>query len=222
MSCATVVPEQPPMRGNGSSNAISAQAPSFAVEPAAVEEAPGSLASKPRRAVARALTSVTTVPLPAAPRVMPCCEKTPAMVMIAISSPAADVFGWFQIFEMGFIRKAPRKEKGGHSRLGYHGIWQARERPKLLPRNKNRGQRRAPFRPATGLDLSHLPEFERHRGCGSGSRQRAAEVQIRDGPAPRKPSAGGGRTHSPGSALPSLVWLPFSLGNPGHIFCRDG
>jgi hypothetical protein len=31
------------------------------------------------------------------------------MLMIAISSPAADVFGWFQIFEMEFIEQAPSK-----------------------------------------------------------------------------------------------------------------
>jgi hypothetical protein len=29
------------------------------------------------------------------------------MVTIAISSPAADVFGWFQIFEMGFMQITP-------------------------------------------------------------------------------------------------------------------
>jgi len=40
------------------------------------------------------------------------------MVTTAINTPAAEVFGWFQIFEMGFMRKAPRKEKGGRGRLG--------------------------------------------------------------------------------------------------------
>jgi hypothetical protein len=34
------------------------------------------------------------------------------MVTVAISSPAADVFGWFHIFEMGFMRKAPSKSDG--------------------------------------------------------------------------------------------------------------
>jgi hypothetical protein len=53
---------------------------------------------------------------------MPCCENTLAMVMTPINSPVAEVFGWFQIFEMGFMRKAPRKEKDGHSRPGYHEI----------------------------------------------------------------------------------------------------
>jgi hypothetical protein len=51
---------------------------------------------------------------------MPCCESTLAMVMTAIRRPAAEVWGWFQIFEMEFIRKAPCKKKGGHGRLG---IW---------------------------------------------------------------------------------------------------
>jgi hypothetical protein len=41
------------------------------------------------------------------------------MLTTAINSPATDVLGWFQIFEMEFMRKAPRKEKGGRSRLGY-------------------------------------------------------------------------------------------------------
>jgi hypothetical protein len=41
------------------------------------------------------------------------------MVTVAISSPAIEVLGDFQIFEMGFMRNAPRKEKGGLSRLGY-------------------------------------------------------------------------------------------------------
>jgi hypothetical protein len=34
---------------------------------------------------------------------------------------------------MGFMRKAPRKEKGGLSRLGLYEIWQARNRLNLLP-----------------------------------------------------------------------------------------
>jgi hypothetical protein len=32
--------------------------------------------------------------------------------------------------------------------------------------------------PAAGLDLSLLPDFERHRGCGSSARRGAAEVQT--------------------------------------------
>jgi hypothetical protein len=40
------------------------------------------------------------------------------MVATAINTPAAEVFGWFQIFEMGFIQKAPNNEKGGRGRLG--------------------------------------------------------------------------------------------------------
>jgi len=39
-------------------------------------------------------------------------------VTTAISSPAAEVLGDFQMFAMGFMRKAPRKEKDGLSRLG--------------------------------------------------------------------------------------------------------
>jgi hypothetical protein len=64
-----------------------------------------------------ALTSATTVPVPAAPSVMPCWERTPAMLIMEISNPAAEVFGWFQIFEMKFIDEAPsRSRKGGRSR----------------------------------------------------------------------------------------------------------
>jgi hypothetical protein len=49
--------------------------------------------------------------------------------------------------------------------------------------------------------------------AAAGSRQRDAKAQKRDGP----PSPGairfwGGRSHSPGAALPSLVWLSMSLG----------
>src|ERR1035437_6528911 len=69
--------------------------------------------------------------------------------------------------------------------------------------------------------MSHLSEIERHRGCGSGPRRRAAAAQTGDGPAPRNPSAGGGRTHSPGTALPSLVWLPNSLGTLSYIIGKN-
>jgi hypothetical protein len=34
-------------------------------------------------------------------------------------------------------------------------------------------------------------------------------------------SAKGRRTHSPGAASPSFVWLPIRLGNPRHIFCKQ-
>jgi hypothetical protein len=44
---------------------------------------------------------------------MPCCDSTPAMVATAIKTPAAEVFGFFQIFEIKFMRFAPGKEKGG-------------------------------------------------------------------------------------------------------------
>ena len=80
-----------------SSNAIKAHAPSLAVAPEDEEalpcELPGSLASKPRSAVATALASVTIVPEPAVPSVTPCCENTAAMVTIAINKPAIDVLG---------------------------------------------------------------------------------------------------------------------------------
>jgi len=33
---------------------------------------------------------------------------------------------------------------------------------------------------------------------------------------------GGGRTHSPGAASPSLVWLPLSLAKRRYIFCKQG
>jgi len=68
---------------------------------------------------------------------------------------------------MKFMRKAPRKEKGGLSRPGLIEIWQARDRLIQLPaQTKNRDQRRAPNWPAAGPDLSRFSEFERHRGCG--------------------------------------------------------
>jgi hypothetical protein len=39
------------------------------------------------------------------------------MLIMEISNPAAEVFGWFQIFEMKFIDEAPsRSRKGGRSR----------------------------------------------------------------------------------------------------------
>jgi len=40
--------------------------------------------------------------------------------------------------------------------------------------------------------LSHLPDFERHRGCGSSSRRRAAGGKTRDGPKPRNHPLGEG------------------------------
>ena len=78
-----------------------------------------------------------------------------------------------------------------------------------------------PSGPTDWSRLSHLPEFEHYRGCGSSPRRRAAVSQTRYGPAPRNPSAGGGREHSPGSALPSLVWLSTSLGTLSDIFGKD-
>jgi hypothetical protein len=38
---------------------------------------------------------------------------------------------------------------------------------------------------------------------------------------PRNPSAEGGRTHSPGAALPSLVWLTNSLGTLSYIIGKN-
>ena len=99
------------MKGSGTSRAISTQAPSLAVEPVEGAVPSGSLANRPSSAVARLPTSVTTVPDPAEPRVMPCCDSTPVIVTTAISSPAADVFGWFQMFEIDVIAKAPSTSK---------------------------------------------------------------------------------------------------------------
>src|SRR5580692_6008234 len=73
---------------------------------------PGSLASRPRSAVAMALTRAITVPEPAWPRLTPCCERMPAIVRDAISNPLTDVLGWFQMLAMEFIRDAPCTEKG--------------------------------------------------------------------------------------------------------------
>src|ERR1039458_7875230 len=97
MPCATVTPEQPVVNGMGSSKAIRAQTPSLTVPP--VDEGSlrdslaGSLARSLRSAVAMALTSVTDVPLPRAPRAAPGGGGTPAMAMTTINSLAADVLG---------------------------------------------------------------------------------------------------------------------------------
>jgi hypothetical protein len=61
------------------------------------------LASNPSIAVASALTSDTTVPVPTLPSEMPCCASTPAMLATAISSPAAVVFGCFHPFAKKFM-----------------------------------------------------------------------------------------------------------------------
>jgi hypothetical protein len=92
MSCATVAPEHAVI-GKVSSSAISIHTPSFTVFPLDDALVSGSFASKPSSAVASAPTSVTTVPVPADPRLIPCCESTPATVTSAISTPAIDVFG---------------------------------------------------------------------------------------------------------------------------------
>ena len=42
---------------------------------------------------AMAVTRVTTLPVPALPSVMPCCDNTPVMLTMAISTPAAEVRG---------------------------------------------------------------------------------------------------------------------------------
>jgi hypothetical protein len=66
--------------------------------------------------------------------------------------------------------------------------------------------------PAPGLDYLHLPESER---TVVAALARGGEPlwmpDLRRSQAP-EPSAGGRRTHSPGSALPSLVLLLLSLG----------
>jgi len=51
------------------------------------------------------------------------------------------------------------------------------------------------------------------------------DLEIRNGADRRRPrapapSAGGRRTHSPGAAHPSLVWLPTTLGTLCLIFCK--
>src|ERR1700691_3768386 len=125
MCWATVMPEQPVETGNGSSSVIKAHAHSFAEELATVEAEPGSLASRPRSAVATALTSVSTVPEQACPRLMPCCERTPAMVRVAISKPVIEVLGWFQMLAMEFIRNAPCTEKGSECWPGFNFDWVA-------------------------------------------------------------------------------------------------
>ena len=124
MFCATLVPEQPRM-GSGTSKAISAQTPSLTVELvefALLVEESGSRASRPSSAVAIPLTSVITVPLPAAPSVMPWRASTLEMVTMPINTPAAEVLGWVQMFEIEFMRKSPRNNKDGLSRLGFHGM----------------------------------------------------------------------------------------------------
>jgi len=122
--CATLVSEQPLTKGKGKQQGDQRPCaqPGGGVNELALEAGlAGSRASSPRRAVPGRSHSATTVPLPALPSVMPCCESTLPMVTTAISSPRPS-FGVVQIFEMGFMRKAPRKEKGGHSRPGLYGI----------------------------------------------------------------------------------------------------
>jgi hypothetical protein len=75
-------------------------APSFAcrladalVAVAGLVAVSGSFANSPSSAVANALASDTTVPVPTLPSETPCCDNTPATLATAMSSPAADVFG---------------------------------------------------------------------------------------------------------------------------------
>jgi hypothetical protein len=104
MSWATVVAEQPAIgMVPETRTAQSMRAPSFAGE-LVVWPGLGSFARRPRRAVPRALIRVMTVPVPAVPKVTPCCERTPATVIAAMSRPAAEVRGWIQMFEIRFIR----------------------------------------------------------------------------------------------------------------------
>src|SRR6185437_1627552 len=63
----------------------------------------GSRASNPRSAVASEPARVTTVPAPTWPMTTPCCERIPAMVETAISTPMMEVFGCFQILAMDFM-----------------------------------------------------------------------------------------------------------------------
>jgi hypothetical protein len=93
---------------------------------------------------------------------------------------------------MGFMRNAPRKEKGGFGRLGYRQNFRPRKQLKAVSAKKKSRPEAGFLGPAAGLDLSQLSEFERHRGCGSGSRRRAAEVQTGDGPKPRNHPLGDG------------------------------
>jgi hypothetical protein len=55
------------------------------------------------------------------------------MVATAISRPAAEVLGWFQIFEMEFMRNAPYKnKKDGRGRPGLRLAWNGQARPKAI------------------------------------------------------------------------------------------
>src|SRR5580658_2452903 len=103
MSWATCWPEQPATgMVPATRTAHSMRTPSLAEAPE-VGPGSGSFARRPRRAVPRALTREITVPVPAEPRVMHWCDRTPAMVTAAISRPAAEVRGWLQMFEIRFI-----------------------------------------------------------------------------------------------------------------------
>jgi hypothetical protein len=66
-------------------------------------------------------------------------------VTTASSTPVTDVFGFFQIFAMKFMRKAPRKEKGGRGRPGFVGIWKARRDSACFRARKRKS------RPAAGV-----------------------------------------------------------------------
>lgn len=75
-------------------------------------------------------------------------------------------------------------------------------------------------RPAALLDLSRVPLHRAQPWFRSATAEESRCRSDFDGPAPRRHPLEGGRTHSPGAALPSLVWLSPSLGNPRHIFGR--
>jgi hypothetical protein len=75
--------------------------------------------------------------------------------------------------------------------------------------------------PAAGCGLSQLSPKSSVAVVSAearGESRSSADARRFRAPAP---SAGGGRTHSPGAADPSLVWLPISLGNLTYIFGKN-
>ncbi|MGD0566273.1 MAG: hypothetical protein ABSA34_02955, partial [Candidatus Goldiibacteriota bacterium] len=59
------------------------------------------------------------------------------------------------------------------------------------------------------------------RGCCRAPSRELLPHRPRRSRAPAPSAKGGGRTHSPGAASPSLVWLSTRLGNQGYIFCNE-
>jgi hypothetical protein len=79
---------------------------------------------------------------------------------------------------------------------------------------------------AAALWLSIDPALLQQAGAAGVSVGPPARSRCRpDAPTVPRPGAirkgGGGRTHSPGAALPSSVWIPLSLGDPAYIFGKE-